>query len=111
MAVDDGQEAGATDGTQREVGAAGDGRTVDRDKYRDNDDVRAPTPPELRNESKPDTKFEARGDARENVGNTARGTAADPIGPVGNDRQRGRPHADEFDGDLAADNRRNSGGG
>jgi hypothetical protein len=63
----------------------------DRDKYRDNDDVRDPTPPEDRMETNPDTKSEARGDARENIGNTARGTAADPTGPEGNDRQkRGR---------------------
>jgi hypothetical protein len=110
MAIDDRQDPAANDGTQRAVRAAGSGRTVDRDKYRDNDDVRAPTPPELRNESKPDTKFEARGDARENIGNTARGTAADPIGPEGNDRQRGRPQTDEFDADLEADNRRTGGG-
>ena len=111
MTIDDGQDREANDGTQREVRAAGSGRTVDRDEYRDNDDVRAPTPPELRNGSKPDTKFEARGDARENIGNTARGAAADPTGPEGNDRQRGRSQADESDADLEADNRRGSCGG
>ena len=59
-----------------------------RDKYRDNDDVRDPTPPEDRSDTSPDTKSEARGDARENVGNTARGTDANPTGPEGNDRTR-----------------------
>jgi hypothetical protein len=61
---------------------------ADRDKYRDNDDVRAPT--RDRNETKPDSKSEARGDARENVGNHSRGTDADPTGPEGNDRTRHR---------------------
>ena len=42
-----------------------------RDKYRDNDDVRDPIAAEDRVGTKPDTRFEARGDARENVGNTA----------------------------------------
>lgn len=49
----------------------------DRDKYRDDDDMRDPLPPDERVGTKPDTKHEARGDARENVGNTARDTAAD----------------------------------
>ena len=72
----------------RDGGANGNGS---RDRYRDNDDVRDPVPPEDRAEVKPDTKSEARGDARENIGNTARGTDADPTGPEGNDRQkRGR---------------------
>jgi hypothetical protein len=56
-----------------------------RDRYRDNDDVRDPIEGDQRNESKPDTKSEARGDARENVGNHSRGTAAAPTGPEGND--------------------------
>jgi hypothetical protein len=63
---------------------------TDRDKYRDNDDVRAPVSNRDRNETAPDTKSEARGDARENVGNTARGTDAQPTGPEGNDRTRNR---------------------
>ena len=74
---------------------------ADRDKYRDNDDVRAP----LRDgaETDPDTKSEARGDAREAVGNTARDTAADATGPEGNDRTRNRPGTDDFDRDLERD--------
>jgi len=63
---------------------------ADRDKYRDNDDVRAPVNNRDRNETSPDTKSEARGDARENVGNTSRGTDAEPTGPDGNDRTRNR---------------------
>jgi hypothetical protein len=59
-----------------------------RDKHRDNDDVRGPTPPNDRSDTSPDTKSEARGSARENVGNTARGTDANPTGPEGNDRTR-----------------------
>ena len=42
-----------------------------RDKYRDNDDVRDPLPPDDRVGTKSDSKSEARGDARENIGNTA----------------------------------------
>ena len=70
----------------------------DRDRYRDNDDVRDP----IRDRAgvDPDSKSEARGDARVNVGNTARGTDADPTGPEGNDRTRDRPRPDEFDEDL-----------
>jgi hypothetical protein len=71
---------------------------ADRDKYRDNDDVRAPL--RDRSEVDPDTKSEARGDARENVGNTARGTAANPTGAEGNDHTANRPGRDEFDPDL-----------
>ena len=72
----------------------------DREKYRDNDDVRDP----IRDRAgvDPDSRSEARGDARENVGNTARGTDADPTGPEGNDRTRDRPQPDEFDEDLRA---------
>ncbi len=51
-----------------------------RDKYRDNDDVRDPLSADERTGTAPDTKAEARGDARENVGNTARGTAAEREG-------------------------------
>jgi hypothetical protein len=74
------------------------GHVSDRDKYRDNDDVRDP----MRDRAgvDPDTRSEARGDARENVGNTARGTDADPTGPEENDRTRHRPRSDEFDQDL-----------
>lgn len=56
-----------------------------RDRYRDNDDVRDPIEGDQRNETKPDTKAEARGTTRENVGNNSRGTAANPTGPEGND--------------------------
>jgi hypothetical protein len=76
---------------------------TDRDKYRDNDDMRDPV--EDRVGAKPDTKAEARGDAREAVGNTARDTAADPTGPEGNDRTRHRPRPDTYDEDLERDNR------
>ena len=62
----------------------------DRDKYRDNDDMRDPLPSDQRIETKPDTKSEARGDARETVGRNARGTDARPTGPEGNDRTRQR---------------------
>lgn len=72
----------------------------DRDRYRDNDDVRDPVRDDDRNDPAPDTRSEARGDARENVGNTARGTDADPTGPEGNDRTANRPRPDEFDEDL-----------
>jgi hypothetical protein len=65
----------------------------DRDKYRDGDDVRDPTPPNQRSDTKPDSKSEARGPARTNVGRTARGTAAAPTGPEGNDRMRNRDDA------------------
>lgn len=65
-----------------------DGR--DRDKFRDNDDMRDPVPPEERLDTKPDTKSEARGDARESVGRNARGTDANPAGPEGNDKTRQR---------------------
>ena len=72
----------------------------DRDKYRDDDDVRDPV--RDRAGTDPDSRSEARGDARENVGNTARATDADPSGPEGNDRTRDRPRPDEFDEDLRA---------
>ena len=74
---------------------------TDRDKYRDNDDMRDPA--EARVGTDPDTNAEARGDAREATGNTKRGTAADPIGPDGNDKTRHRPRPDAYDGDLARD--------
>jgi hypothetical protein len=75
---------------------------TERDKYRDNDDMRDPT--EDRVGTDPDTKAEARGDAREAIGNTKRETAADPTGPDGNDRTRQRPRPDSYDADLARDN-------
>jgi hypothetical protein len=76
---------------------------TDRDKYRDNDDMRDPTSDRVGTD--PDTKAEARGDAREAVGNTARETAANPAGPEANDRTRDRPRRDAYDGDLERDNR------
>ena len=57
----------------------------DRDKYRDDDDMRDPLPPDERTGTKPDTKNEARGKARENVGNTARNTARDRDGLQGSE--------------------------
>jgi hypothetical protein len=75
----------------------------DRDKYRDNDDVRDPL--KERPGLDPDTKSEARGDARDAVGNTARDTDAAPTGPEGNDRTRHRPRDDDYDADLSRDNR------
>jgi len=74
-----------------------------RSKYRDNDDVREPLAGDQRQDIKSDSKSEARGDARENIGNTARGTAAAPSGPEGNDRTRKRPRSDGFDEDLRRD--------
>ena len=56
-------------------------------------------------EQPPTRGMRPRGDARENVGNVARGTDAAPSGPEGNDRQRGRPAPDAFDGDLEKDNK------
>ena len=61
-----------------------------RDRDRDNDDVRDPLAADERAGTSPDTRTEARGDARENVGNHARGTDAAPIGPEGNDRTKHR---------------------
>ena len=73
-----------------------------RDRYRDNDDVRDPIDSEDRSGVHPDTKSEARGDAREAVGNNARDTDASPTGPEGNDNTKNRPRGDEFDDDLDA---------
>ena len=86
-------------------GNTGNTSGSDRDRYRDNDDERTPLAPDQRTEVKADSRFEARGDARENVGNTARGTAANPRGPEENDNTAGRPGRDEFDEDLARDKR------
>ena len=72
----------------------------DRDKHRDNDDMRDPISPDQRTEVEPDTKSEARGDARDAAGNTARGTDFSQLSAEENDRTKGRPAADEFDQDL-----------
>jgi hypothetical protein len=89
---------------------AGDHDTAsgsDREKYRDGDDARAVAPAETRDSVKADSRFEARGDARENVGNNARGTDTDPKGPEFNDRTRHRSdRPDTFDDDLKRDNMR-----
>ena len=77
-----------------------------RDPYRDDDDARDPLSAGQRNDVKSDSRFESRGDARENVGRHARGTDANPTGPEGNDRQADRSQRDQFDEDLANDNRR-----
>ena len=81
-----------------------------RDRYRDNDDARDPVAADDRVGTSPDTRFEARGDARENVGSTTRGTAADATGPEGNDRQKSRhdrdPESESFDRDLEGDDRK-----
>jgi hypothetical protein len=39
-------------------------------------------------DTKSDSRSEARGDARESVGDNARGTDAHPTGPEGNDRTK-----------------------
>jgi hypothetical protein len=72
----------------------------DRNAHRDNDDVRNPLADNDRVATKADSKSEARGDARENIGNTARGAAANPSGPEGNDKTTGRARPDSFDSDL-----------
>ena len=73
---------------------------TNRDKHRDDDDMRAPLGSDQRSGTAPDTRNEARGDARETAGNNARGTDANPTGPEGNDRTRNRPQRDEYDTDL-----------
>lgn len=88
----------------------------DRNKYRDNDDERGQIAPDARNSATIDTKSEARGDARENVGNNAHGTAANAEAihgtrqhdvQHGNERTRHTGEAvDEFDLDLKHDNQR-----
>ena len=78
-----------------------------RDRYRDNDDVRQVDDAATRNDVHSDSRNEARGDARENIGNHARGTDASPTGPSGNDKQKSRSDLpDQYDEDLARDNRR-----
>ena len=71
-----------------------------RDRYRDNDDVRQPLEGDDKTGGSADTKSEARGDARENIGNTARGTDTDDHGAEGNDKTRQRPQRDHYDDDL-----------
>jgi hypothetical protein len=78
----------------------------DRSKYRDNDDSRDFQ--QDRNGTSPDTKAEARGDAREAVGNTARNTAANPTGAIFNDQQKQRPMPDSFDADINRDHQSES---
>ena len=76
-------------------------RDIDnRSRYRDNDDQRAPLEGDARLGVSPDSGAEAKGDAREAVGNTARDTDAAPMGPEGNDKTRRKPKPDEFDEDL-----------
>jgi len=74
-----------------------------RDRYRDNDDERGPLSGDERAGVRPDSKGEARGKAREQVGNNARGTDALPTGPDDNDRTRRRARQDDFDEDLKRD--------
>lgn len=74
--------------------------STNRDRHRDNDDVRDPLGPDERSGVHPDTKSEARGDAREAVGNTTKDTDTDPTGPEGNDKNKNRPRHDKFDDDL-----------
>ncbi|MFL5462888.1 MAG: hypothetical protein ACJ8AC_02475 [Gemmatimonadaceae bacterium] len=71
-----------------------------RSRYRDNDDQRAPLSGNDRAGVRPDSRSEARGDAREAVGNNTRRTDASPTGPEANDRTRNRPRRDGFDEDL-----------
>jgi hypothetical protein len=80
------------------------GEQRSRDKYRDNDDQRDYLSGNDRTETDPDSRSEARGDARETVGDNSRGTDADPYGPEGNDRTADRPLPDEYDADLSKDN-------
>jgi hypothetical protein len=81
---------------------------TDREKYRDNDDMRDHLSGEERTGVKPDSRAEARGDAREAVGNNARGTDAAPYGPEGNDKTKGRPRTDRPDQETQR-NRRDEG--
>jgi hypothetical protein len=74
-------------GEGREQDRANVQKGRDRDRYRDNDDVRDPIPSGQRSDTRPDTRSEARGEARENVGNVARDTAANPR-EGGNDRTK-----------------------
>lgn len=77
-----------------------------RDRYRDNDDARHPLEGDDRSGVTPDTKSEARGDARDNVGNTARGTDAAVDSAGRSDSGEAHPRPDDYDQDLANSNRR-----
>lgn len=66
-------------------------------RYRSSDsDARDPLPSARGASTKPDTKSEARGDAREAIGNTARDTDAEPTGLEGNDNQQSREDDRDF---------------
>jgi hypothetical protein len=54
--------------------------SINRNPHRDDDDVRNPLGPDERSGVHPDTKSEARGKAREAIGNTARDTDTNPTG-------------------------------
>ena len=90
----------------RDNSDTGSSSDTGRDRYRDNDDVRAPLEGDDRTGGNPSTESEARGNARENAGNHARGTDADPHGAEENDKTRQRPRTDQYDTDLAKDNDR-----
>src|SRR5688500_9000063 len=96
--------ASGTVGAQLKTNSQEESMT-DRDKYRDNDDMRDPVPGDERLGVKPDSRSEARGDARETVGNNARGTDAAPYGPEGNDKTRGRPTPAAPDRDVTREPR------
>jgi hypothetical protein len=68
-----------------------------RERYRDDDDQRDRLSGDERSGTSPDPRSEARGSAREAVGNTARDTDASPTGPSENDNQRSREDAAESD--------------
>jgi hypothetical protein len=79
-----------------------------RPKYRDNDDHRDTLSGDERLGTKPDTRTEATGEAREQVGDNTRGTDAEPTGPEGNDRTKLRPRPDTFGADLRDSDRKNN---
>jgi hypothetical protein len=80
---------------------ADDRSRSNRDPYRDNDDVREPLEGSDRLAPDPDSKSEARGDARDNIGNTARGTDAPRTGEQHpRDAHQPPPARDEYDDDL-----------
>ena len=88
------------------TGGSSNSGNTGRDRYRDNDDVRSPLEGDDRTGGNASTKSEARGNARENVGNHSRGTDADTRGADENDKTRQRPRTDQYDNDLARDNDR-----
>jgi hypothetical protein len=91
----------------RKDGNSGSDETRSRPKYRDNDDMRDPLEGDSRQGVNPESRNEARGDARQTPGDNVRGTDANPTGPEGNDRTKGRPAPDSFDADLREDSQRN----